>query len=86
MAEINLVCYNIKIIKKINKKYMDIELKAKLEQQEQKIEAIFESVEKMRKYFLWTLVVTVITFVLPLLVLIIAIPWFLKTLTSAYGL
>jgi hypothetical protein len=53
---------------------------------EAKLDAIYKSVEKTRKYFLWTLVATVVAFVLPLLGLIIIIPWFLRTLTSAYSL
>lgn len=86
MAEIRLVWYNIKISKKVNKKYMDIELKERLDQQDIKMESIFKSVEKTRKYFLWTLIATIVTFVLPLLALIVVIPWFLKMITSTLSL
>lgn len=58
----------------------------KLEEQEKKIDDIYKSVEKTRKYFLWTLIITVVTIVLPLIGLLIAIPWMLKTMTTAYGL
>jgi hypothetical protein len=57
-----------------------------LAEQEKKIDAIYVSVEKTRKYFLWTLIVTVATVVLPLIGLVIIIPWFLKIMTSAYTL
>lgn len=72
-------------IKRLIKKYMELELQEKLNQQEKKMEKIFKSVEKTRKYFLWALIATVFTFVLPLLAFIAIIPWFLKIITSAYS-
>lgn len=65
---------------------MDNELLQKLETQEKKLDAIFESAEKTRKYFLWTLIITVVMLVLPLIALAFVIPWFLKIITSAYSL
>jgi len=56
---------------------MDNDLQKKLEEQDKKLEAIYKSVEKMRKYFLWTLIITVVLIVLPLIGLTIAIPNFL---------
>ena len=64
---------------------MEQELLNKFEEQEKKIDAIYVSVEKTRKYFLWTMVVTVVTIVLPIIILIIMIPWLMGTLSSAYG-
>lgn len=58
----------------------------KLESQDEKLEQIYQSVEKTRRYFLWTMIATVVTFVLPLIGLIFAVPFFLSTLSSAYGL
>ncbi|HZX50393.1 MAG TPA: hypothetical protein VFE94_04625 [Candidatus Paceibacterota bacterium] len=46
----------------------------KLEEQEKKLEAIYRSVEKTRKYFLWTLIITAVVFLLPLLGLLFLIP------------
>jgi type IV secretory pathway component VirB8 len=57
----------------------------KLAELEAKIDAIYISVEKTRKYFLTTLIISVVMFVLPLIGLALAIPVFLKTL-SAYAL
>lgn len=57
----------------------------KLVEQDKKIDAIYVSVEKTRRYFFWTLVVTVVTVVLPLIALVFVIPWFLSTLSQAYG-
>lgn len=45
---------------------------------ERKIDQIYISVEKTRKYFLWTMIITVALFVLPLIGLIFAIPSFLS--------
>ena len=62
------------------------ELVAKIEQQDGKLDAIYRSVEKTRKYFLWTLIISVAMIVLPLLGLAIIIPMVFKTISSAYGL
>jgi len=64
---------------------MDQELAARLDAQEKKIDAIYASVEKTRKYFLWTMIGSIVMFVLPLLGIMIAIPWILSTLSGAYS-
>jgi hypothetical protein len=53
--------------------------------QDEKLEEIWRSVEKTRKYFLWTFWTTVIMFVLPLIGLIIVIPMFINTYMDALG-
>ncbi len=65
---------------------MDLELLQKLEAQDKKLQEIYVSVEKTRKYFLWALIISVATVVLPLMGLIFLIPWFLGILSSAYTL
>ncbi len=65
---------------------IDPELQIKLDEQKQKLDAIYVSVEKTRKYFLWTLVATLVTFVLPLIAVIAIIPWFLSTMLKSYSL
>ena len=65
---------------------MENEILAKIQEQDKKLDDIYRSIEKMRKYFLWTLIVTIATIVLPLIALVAIIPWFLKTMTSAYGI
>jgi TRAP-type mannitol/chloroaromatic compound transport system permease small subunit len=57
-------------------------MEEKLLEIEKKVDAIYVSVEKTRKYFLWTLIITVVLFFLPLIGLVFAIPVFLNTLTS----
>lgn len=64
---------------------MDEVILKKLEEQEKKIESIFVSVEKTRKYFLWTLILSLVFFLLPLVGLLFAIPFFLSTF-DAYAL
>jgi len=58
----------------------------KLEMQEKKIDAIYISVEKTRKYFLWTMIITVVTIVLPLIAAVVLIPWMLGSYMSALSL
>lgn len=65
---------------------MEQDLQARLDAQDKKLEDIYASSEKMRKYFLWTLIITVVTVVLPLVALALVLPWFLRTLSSAYGI
>lgn len=58
---------------------MDQELKTRLDAQDAKLQAIYTSAEQTRKYFLWTLIITVALFVLPLIGMMFAIPMFLST-------
>ena len=60
---------------------MEQDIIKKLEEQDKKIDAILKSVEKTRKYFIWTLIVTVAMIVLPVIGLIFIIP----TLISSMG-
>ena len=56
----------------------------RLARMEAKIDAVYVSAEKSRKYLLTTVIVTVVTIVLPLLIAAIALPSIMSTLTSAY--
>ena len=62
---------------------MEQEALKKLEEQGQKIDEIYMSVEKTRKYFMWTLILTLAFFILPLIGLVFAIPSFLSTYSTA---
>ena len=53
-----------------------------IEEQQEKIDKVYASMEKMRKYFLWTLIITIVVFVLPLLGLIFVIPSFIQNYTT----
>ena len=58
---------------------MDQEIKNKLDEQQVKIDAIYVSVEKTRKYFLIVTWITILTFVLPALALAFFAPSFMGT-------
>lgn len=64
----------------------DQEILAKLEKQEQKIDEIYQSVEKTRKYFLAIIIISVVAFILPLIGILFAIPSFIDTYTSTLDL
>lgn len=65
---------------------MEQEILNRLAVQEEFIQRIYASVEKTRKYFMWTLISSIVLFVLPLIGLLFAIPVLLSTLGSAYGI
>ncbi|MDB5265460.1 MAG: hypothetical protein JWM39_173 [Parcubacteria group bacterium] len=56
---------------------MDPILETRFAALEQKIDKIYISVEKTRKYFLWTLITSAVLFVLPVIGLAFAIPTFM---------
>ena len=60
---------------------MEEQVLEKIREQDKKLGEIYASVEKMRKYFLWTLIVTIAVIILPLIGLIFVVPQFL----SIYG-
>ena len=57
---------------------MDQETTKKLLELEEKVNKIYISVEKTRKYFLWTTIITIVVIVLPLLVLAFVLPSFVS--------
>jgi hypothetical protein len=61
---------------------IDPELKNEIDALSAKIDAVYTSSEKMRKYFFWTMIVSVVVVVLPLLGLVFAVPSFISTYTS----
>jgi hypothetical protein len=56
---------------------MELNTDQKLDEINRKIEAVYVSVEKTRKYFKWTMIITVALFVIPLIGLLFAIPSFM---------
>jgi len=58
-----------------------LETQLKNEELENKIDKLQRSINRLNKIFLWTMIITVAFFVLPLIGLIFAIPQFL----SSYG-
>ncbi len=56
-----------------------------LQELSEKVDAIYRSVERTRKYFLVTMWVTVITIVVPLIMFVFAIPYFLNSFKDVLG-
>ncbi len=55
------------------------EVKQKLEILERKLDEVKDSVDKIKKIFFWTIVISLVLFILPLVGLVFAIPKFLST-------
>ncbi|MDD5738477.1 MAG: hypothetical protein PHY72_00910 [Candidatus Pacebacteria bacterium] len=53
---------------------------------EQKIDKLQKSIDKLNKIFLWTLIITAVLFIVPLVGLLFVIPQFISTITSYGGL
>lgn len=64
---------------------MENEVLERVKQNEEKLEKIYVSVERTRRYFFWTMVITVAVIVLPLVGLVFAIPSFLSTYSTLGG-
>ena len=64
----------------------DLEIRQKIDALEQKIDAVYVSAEKTRKYLLTIIFVSVIAFALPLIGLFFAIPSFLSSYGDISGL
>jgi len=62
---------------------MENDIQNKMMELEKKIDATYQSIEKIRKYMLWTAIVTIAIIVLPLIGLMLVIPSFISNYTSA---
>jgi hypothetical protein len=64
---------------------MDEDLNRRLASIELKLEQTYAAAEKSRRYLMWTGIVSVAVFVIPLLISLFAIPWFISTYTASLG-
>jgi len=62
------------------------ELKKLIVEQQTKIDQIYDSMEKLKKYFFWTMVITIAFIVLPLVAMIFVIPTVIGTYTSVLNM
>jgi hypothetical protein len=62
---------------------MEEEIFRKIEAQDKKLTDIYNSVEKMRKYFLWTLIITIAVIVIPIIGLIFLIPKMISSISGS---
>lgn len=65
---------------------MEQEILNRLQTQEELLQQIYASSEKTRKYLLWTLIGSLLLFVLPLIGLLFVIPSFISTYSSALNI
>ena len=65
---------------------MEPNLEQKIKELDNKVNLIYESVEKTRKYLFWTMVITIVVVVLPIIGLLFAIPPFLNNLDTITNL
>jgi hypothetical protein len=56
---------------------MELNTDQKLDEINKKVEAVYVSVEKTRKYFKWTMIITIALFIIPLIALMFVIPSFM---------
>jgi len=64
---------------------MNEDILKRFDEQDKKLSAILESSEKMRKYFMWTLIISVAVIVLPLIGLFFVLPSFFNSLMLPAG-
>ena len=62
---------------------MENEIFQKLNEHSEKLDKIHRSVERMRRYFLWTLIISVVFIILPLVGIALILPNYINTLLSA---
>ncbi|QQR79168.1 MAG: hypothetical protein IPJ68_02750 [Candidatus Moraniibacteriota bacterium] len=65
---------------------MELDLEAKLNALAERQELMAVAVEKTRKYMLWSFIMQLAVVVLPLVVLMFAIPFLLSSLSNLSGL
>jgi len=65
---------------------MDEQLYKKIEDLEAKVDNLYKTMQTAKKYFMWSLILTLVFFVLPLIILIFLLPSLMNTITSYSGL
>ena len=58
---------------------MDQEVLKKIDELEQKIDAVQKMVARIQRYFLWTMIISVAVIVLPMIGMVFVVPQFLNT-------
>jgi pyruvate/2-oxoglutarate/acetoin dehydrogenase E1 component len=58
------------------------ELQKQLDEQQKALAMIYKSVEKTRKMILWSGIATLITFIIPLIIVVVMLPKMIDTLTG----
>ena len=58
-------------------------IEKKIIELEEKVDRVYESVEKTRKYFLWTMIISVAVIIIPLIIMMFVLPSFISNYTSS---
>ncbi|PLX25518.1 hypothetical protein C0580_02240 [Candidatus Parcubacteria bacterium] len=61
---------------------MEPDLQQKINTLEEKLDSVQKTLDQFKNYFKWTMILSIIFFVLPLIGLMIMLPMMLSTLTS----
>jgi len=61
---------------------MQPDIEKRMSELERKIDEIYVSVEKTRKYFFWTMIITLAIVILPLIAMMFVIPSFIGNYTN----
>lgn len=72
-------------MKKETTNFMEQELYKKIEELEIKINKMYATLEAAKKMFMWSLIITLILFVVPLIILMFILPSTISNITSAYS-
>lgn len=64
---------------------MENSIQEQLNKQQEMLEKIYSSTEKTRKYILGTIIFSIITFLLPLIALLILLPSMINKMTNITG-
>lgn len=65
--------------------YDILQIEKQLERIEEKVDAVYRSSEKMRKYFLIAVLISAAVIVVPLLILPLLLPYFLQSVSIPAG-
>lgn len=65
---------------------MEQEILNKLKELDEKVGKVYISAEKTRKYFQWTMIATLIFFILPLVAIAVILPSLISNITNLYGM
>jgi len=64
---------------------MDPDLQQKITQLEQKIDQMQKTLDQFKQYFKWTMILSIVFFVLPLIGIVIMLPMMFNTISSNYS-
>ncbi len=72
----------LETLSELEKDQETLSIQEQLEMQQQALAQIYKSVEKTRKYFLYSMIGTIVTFVLPLIAFLFALPRIINVYTG----